>query len=172
MQESILSLKIMEELLKKLSDAENSLIIQIKQLDVVNIEVSTEIHNKYKEIYLQYSEFYNKTQNLEALKRIIFIQWYAVVEPVTLTGIGELDQEVERENLRNLYHLILHNKVDKEFLTMILHYYYIGDWYFNSFYDFSEPLSAIKQEFAYYLMGQLKDRGQMGYYWNSLNAAQ
>ncbi|MDB5127440.1 hypothetical protein [Mucilaginibacter sp.] len=162
----------MEKLLLKLSDAENSLIIHIKKPDVVNTGVGMEIYNKYKEIYLQYSEFYKKTHNLEALKRIIFIQWYAVVEPMTLTGIGELDQDIEEENLRHLYNLIINKEVDKEFLTMILHYYYIGDWYFNSFCDFSEALNSIaKQECTSFLVSQFKDRGQMGHYWNSLNSA-
>ena len=58
---------------------------------VENINKLEEIYSKYNEIHKLYSNV--AEENIEALKRGLFIQWYSIAEPNYLTGINEIDFE-------------------------------------------------------------------------------
>ena len=55
---------------------------------------------EYKKIHQAYAELSNS--DLEALKRGLFIQWYALTEPGYLTGIGDLDENAENQIIQAL----------------------------------------------------------------------
>lgn len=121
---------------------------------------------EYYQIFLKYS----KLEDIESLKRAIFIQWYSVVEPTNYSGIGELNQEIEKCNVNRLLELNSKSKLDLEFVLMLIHYFDIGDWYFDSISNglrkiiennHSLDISMIR-EFSF------EERGQMGLYWESI----
>ncbi|MGX5691519.1 hypothetical protein [Arcticibacter tournemirensis] len=164
----------MIELLNKLSAEELNLSIKVKALKGSmkgrqDYLANSGIIQKYRAIYMTYNDVFKRTQNLEVLKRIIFFQWYSVSEPLALTGIGELDDTLIRSNFAVLHDLILRQMPDNEFDGMILHYYSISDWYFNSFLNFTSLINMVLTRHNITKLGSFENRGLMGEYWNSLN---
>ena len=62
------------------------------QTDQTNKQLQ-EIFREYKKIHQAYAELSN--HDLEAFKRGLFIQWYALTEPNYVTGISDLDENTE-----------------------------------------------------------------------------
>ena len=123
------------------------------------------VYNKYKLIH----DSYTVVQDIEALKRAVFIQWYAVIEPGNYTGIGLLNTENEKKNILRLNNAIELGNMDTEFKLMLCHYYTIADWYFDSF----KEINSLKKYLEKPDTGSVRrslmiNRGQMGVYWNSL----
>jgi hypothetical protein len=133
-------------------------------------EIFNSIYNQYKSIHLQYSEL--SKNNLEALKRGLFIQWYQKIEPNFLSGISDLEQDAEKQIVDNLFTVINTKQVDSELIWM-LNYYNTWDWVFLSYENFrgfdsdlvNEANNRLPENIDKKLM--LK-RGQMGKYWLSL----
>lgn len=123
------------------------------------------IPEKYKYIHSAYTTL---NENQEALKRAIFIQWYAASEPAFLTGIISLGKENEISNILKLNDYISNNKIDKEFQAMICYYYSISDWYFNSFSNISSLLDFLNTCIINKRHIQTEDRGVMGNYWEGI----
>lgn len=135
--------------------------------DVENQLESLDTAGKYRTIYQDYNSFFKSSNDLEALKRIIFIQWFAVSEPFAFTGISELNVKLERDNITFLIDLIAKRLIDEEFKKMIAHYYSISNWYFGADFKPSELAECIPE-----ISGNsgllFIDRGQMGRYWNAI----
>lgn len=135
--------------------------------EIENQLESLDIADKYRAIYKDYNSFFKSTNDLEALKRIIFIQWYAISEPFAFTGISELNIKLERDNIAFLIDLIAKRLIDEEFKKMIAHYYSISDWYFGADFKPSELAECIPE-----ISGDsgllFIDRGQMGRYLNAI----
>lgn len=164
----------MKKILDKLNEEEYFVVNLIKSLSgtVENTECKLKeigVPEQYKHIYNDYSQYYHESGSEEALKRIIFIQWYGASEPLAFTGIGELDTELENANLNILADLIRIGSIDSEFKSMILHYYSVSDWYFDSHSEFSDCVESIsKKEYKINFELPFNNRGQMGEYWNTL----
>ncbi len=164
----------MIELLNKLSAEELNLSLKVKNLkgsmkSREDYLANSGIIQEYRTIYITYNDVFKRTKNLEVLKRIIFFQWYAVSEPLALTGIGELDATLIRNNFAVLSDFIIRQMPDNEFDGMILHYYSISDWYFNSFFDFGTLINIVLKRHNITKLRPFENRGLMGEYWNSLN---
>jgi len=137
------------------------IVVQLRQDKVIN---------KYQEIYLSYNSIYIQFQNLEALKRMIFLQWYSVSEPLALSGLVGLSNEVQKNNIKVTENLIKDNFIDKEFKIMLLHYYAVSNWYFDSFaIKLSIDKLDLKDMSKVACVEDFDNRGQMGEYWKSLN---
>lgn len=131
---------------------------------------SLSIAGKYRAIYKDYNSFFKSTNDLEALKRIIFIQWYAVLEPFAFTGISELNVKLERDNIAFLIDLIAKGLIDEEFKKMIAHYYSISYWYFGADFkplELAECVPEISEDSGLLFI----DRGQMGRYWSAITSS-
>jgi hypothetical protein len=138
--------------------------------DILTQLIRDGVINKYQEIYLSYNKLYAESKSLEALKRIIFIQWYAVSEPPIYSGINYLDKELQKINMLLIKTLIDEDLLDLEFKIMLFHYYIISDWYFDSYSDFSSISKFNKEDMYMPLYAtDFENRGQMGMYWQSLN---
>ena len=110
--------------------------------------------------------------DIEALKRGLFIQWYALSELNYLTGISDLDEEIESKILVNLNAFISTGKIDYE-LTWMLTYYAKWNWIFERLRIFKGFDKTIVNEQNDKLPDTIDReamnlRGQMGKYWNSL----
>jgi len=130
----------MSEILDRLNQDEYSVINMINSSggtmeDLDRRLIGLGIPQEYNNIYIGYSKYYKESGDIEALKRMIFIQWYGASEPLTFTGIGMLDEKLTDESLKLLPSVLLDDRVDAEFNIMMLHYYSIAHWYFDSHFD-------------------------------------
>ncbi|NQY30633.1 MAG: hypothetical protein HRT69_14320 [Flavobacteriaceae bacterium] len=125
----------------------------------------SEVYSEYKIIHQKYAEY--SAEDIEFLKRGLFIQWYALSEPNYLTGISELDENNERKIIINLKNRIDKNQADNELLWM-LNYYLEWDYVFDRFKNIAE----FKKDNDVFDLRNVKmkmiNRGQMGIYWNSI----
>ncbi|MCO4293077.1 hypothetical protein NF867_09395 [Solitalea sp. MAHUQ-68] len=148
-------------------------------IDLYHQPQSEENNERLKVIFKAYKEVHRNYANLsdidnEALKRGLFIQWYAMTEPNYLTGIDALDEQAEHLIIESLNQRILNNDPDWE-LKWMLDYYTSWDWIFDKFKDYEGLRKAIKIRQANSLPtdidnDNMNNRGQMGKYWNSLTA--
>ncbi len=163
--------------LEQLANTENEIYSTV--LDLYKMEKSDELNvnlkilfASYKQVHKNYSDL--AKQNDEALKRGLFIQWYAIMEPGYLTGIQELGEEAE-ENIINLVEeKIQNNSLDNE-LSWMLNYYANWEFVFNRFKNRKGIEKLIANKIEGLTIGFVIDnetmnkRGQMGRYWNSIN---
>jgi hypothetical protein len=147
------------DLLKKEQTVENN-----KNLEVV--------YASYKLVHRKYSDL--AKEQVEALKRGLFIQWIVQTEPSFLTGIGDIEKEAEKNIIDLVNEKIQNNTLDNE-LTWMLNYYANWDFVFESYKDrlgLAEFVENSTDGFPQELVidkTNMKQRGQMGIYWNSLD---
>jgi len=94
----------------------------------------------YAEVHRRYTAL-AEAGSTEALKRALFLQWFAAAEPPFLTGISELDREAERRTAMLTERLCATGTMDEELGWMLPHYFLIASWAF--------PLSECPQLSAY-----------------------
>lgn len=127
------------------------------------------IFTEYRLVHQHYSDLADK--DIEALKRGLFLQWYALTEPNYLTGISELDPKVENKIIKTLNEKIENDELDYE-LDFMLNYYLSWDWVFDRFHGYNGLDKTIKNKKDnlpdFFDTSDLVKRGQMGEYWNSL----
>ena len=160
--------------LADLAKKENEL--HLKVLGLLDQKQTKEVDEQLQEVFLEYRKVHNRYADLagtdpEALKRGLFIQWYSLAEPNYLTGIPELDEESELKIVEALNNKILNGTIDEE-LHWMLDYYLGWDWIFEKYTD-SKGLELAKINRNDKLpvrinKERMKQRGQMGLYWNSL----
>lgn len=126
------------------------------------------IYHRYQNIHIEYS----RMDNIEALKRAVFIQWYGAVEPRIYTGIGDLSKESEEISIKKLIELFESGNSDVEFRVMLRHYYSIGDWYFNAFQDINRIMELLNKTNDDLSINEIiidtSKRGQISEYWSSI----
>ena len=129
------------------------------------------VYDLYKKVHKYYADMADKDD--EALKRGLFIQWYAITEPGYLTGINSLDELAETKIIKVLNDKILSNTLDAE-LNWMLNYYVDWAYAFDRFKGYQGLDNAIKNCKEDGLPKaidkiSMHTRGQMGMYWSSLN---
>jgi len=138
------------------------------------------IFDQYRNIHKSYFKLFfeieNEASKLEVLKRLIFLNWYTLVEPNCYTGIRDLDESTVFESYIILNDYIIHHKMDKEFIWMLSYY---SCWDFTIL-PFSETRLDALTRFVKKVditilhtpkkqlpKGAMNNRGQMGVYWIS-----
>ncbi|WP_080054847.1 hypothetical protein [Spirosoma aerolatum] len=130
-----------------------------------------QIFAEYREVHQAYADMANV--DIEALKRGLFIQWYAMTEPSYLTGIDGINKQDSEKIIQVLKEIVAARHFDYELAWMLTYYL---NWPFafeiyNNFKDFDWSLingeanslpETIDRE-------AMKQRGQMGVYLNSLS---
>jgi len=163
--------------LQQLGDQETELCL--KTIELANQPQTQETRNTLEEICIEYKKIHQVYADLsfieiEALKRGLFIQWYALSTAYWLSGIAELNNESKNKVLNTLYQYIDLKKFDKELIWMLNYYYTEWRWVFESWETFGGFDIAIvndqNNELPHIIDREaMKLRGQMGRYWNSLN---
>ena len=144
---------------------------QKEQTDELNERIKA-VFASYKQVHKNYSDIAKEDD--EALKRGLFIQWYACTEPNYLTGIEELDEEAEQNIIDLIEKKIQNNSLDTE-IKWMLNYYATWDFVFDRFKNRKGLAGLIANKTDELPFGLVIDnvamnkRGQMGTYWNSLN---
>lgn len=152
-------------------------------MDFVTRKLAEEgIFDQYRNIHKSYLELYFRIDyeaaKLEILKRLIFLNWYAQVEPSCYTGIEDLDNATVSESYSILNQYLIDGKIDAEFKWMLSFY---SSWDYTIL-PFSENklealtafvkgvdtsiLSCPKNQLP---KGVMDNRGQMGIYWISMS---
>ena len=129
------------------------------------------IFNSYRQVHKEYANLAENDN--EALKRGLFIQWYALTEPSYLTGIGDIDAESEKIIMNIVEERICNNNLDYE-LEWMLNYYANWDYVYDKFNGLKcvTKLVANKKDNLFPTKinrEEMQKRGQMGGYWNSLS---
>jgi hypothetical protein len=173
---------VMTDILRQLSDKELSL-GQTRVFSYAPAEPTVptdtdyqfcDIHNAYLALHAATTDESIKT---EALKRLVFLNWYYMAEPPMLTGMTELDQDTMANAYQLVNDVIKAGKLDEEFNWMLAFY---STWGFVIL-EFAEPgmpeLTAFAEHYRWTvrqppLKEQLglamENRGQMGKFWNAL----
>jgi len=128
------------------------------------------IYSSYRQVHLYYSDLASKED--EALKRGLFIQWYAQTEPSDLTGICEIDDQAALAIIKVLESKIKTDTLDNE-LNWMLNYYANWDYVFKGFENNTTLKTFVQNRTDKYFpksinRASMSKRGQMGRYWNSL----
>lgn len=160
----------------QLDKKENSLLLQINSI-VGSIEERARqlkakgIFNAYKQVHSQYADL--AQENSEALKRGLFLQWYAFIEPAFLSGVCDIDPRAEQRIINILNDRIGQNKVDPE-LYFMTSYYTSWEFIFDRFQNCDNIIGLISSRADYnQIIEQIKGsnldcRGQMGIYWQTI----
>jgi hypothetical protein len=164
-----------EMTLQQLANKEDEL--YTKALSLYQQPQTAESHKQLKEIFAQYKQVHQAyarlaAHDVEALKRGLFLQWYAFTEPNYLTGISDLDKEAENRIIEALNSHIETSQVDPELVWMLNHYSH-WDWVFQRVEAFNGFAPTVVNERNNQLpknidREHMSQRGQMGDYWNSL----
>jgi hypothetical protein len=120
---------------------------------------------------------------LEALKRAVFLGWYAAVEPSCFTGVDDLDETVLQREFDLLLATTRDGRLDGEFEAMLGWYVQVASYAFvgraggdglklaNAAAELIRDLRLFDGH-AYkhfpFSRTDLERRGQMGHYWISL----
>lgn len=152
--------------------------LQSKVTGLYRQSQTVDTDNKLSEIFLEYKRVHQSYADLshrdiEALKRGLFIQWYALAEPNYLTGICDLDEQAEKRIIQVLNEVIGTDNADYELIWMT-NYYIDWEWIFERYSNFKgfdlTWLNARSNSLPATIDRQaMKQRGRMGDYWNSLN---
>jgi hypothetical protein len=127
----------------------------------------------YEQIHREYVDLITPDANgLEALKRALFIQWYAWVEPAFLSGVSDVDLQATARVFDELVRLAALTEFDAELRSMASWYFIVGDHCFPAsvrpalapLLNLEQPLQAAKVAGVHWP----SDRGQMGEYWNQI----
>lgn len=138
------------------------------------------VFSEYTILHSKYLEFLGQTDNLslklEALKRLVFLNWYQYSEPSIYTGIYELDTTVVAASFSLLNTYITDHLLDHEFQWM-LSYYSCWDYTILPYSELHLPaltnfVKAVDTSVLHvpkHLLprGTMDNRGQMGHYWRS-----
>jgi hypothetical protein len=132
------------------------------------------IHNEYLSLFDQSSEIFIK---IEALKRLIFLNWNFFVEDYYFTGIKELDEATIVSSYEILNDYIRDDRLDDE-LNWMLSFYSSWDYFIfqysenklNELTTFVKKVDTFKINYPKKALpkGIMGNRGQMGIYWKEL----
>lgn len=152
------------QLLARVGSVEGTMEVKTAALAGVSQAYAT-VHRNYVELA--------ENGDLEALKRAVFLQWFAVVEPPFLTGLSDLDQGSVARAMAVVDRLCAAGALDDELAWMLPYYYLIAEWafppgeecpHFAAYCKTNEPKGLVQPPAS----TQLAGRGQMGDYWQSV----
>ncbi|TFF40372.1 hypothetical protein [Mucilaginibacter psychrotolerans] len=140
------------------------------QADKLILDNYKAIHREYLRVFLESDD---EATKLEALKRLVFLNWNLIVETDWLTGIDDLDEAVILGSYTILNNYMKQGKFDVEFAWMLSHYavwdYAILQFVENKLPELTQFVNTIdisKKKFPTHLpAGTFENRGQMGIYW-------
>jgi hypothetical protein len=137
------------------------------------------VFDEYKRLHQQYLVLFNHTPDpsirLEALKRLVFLNWYALAEPAFITGINELDEETVQAAFAILNSYLIQHQLDHELHWMLSYYAACCDWAFLTYTEPGLPeltafVTAVDTSISHFKHNkpeEMDNRGQMGLYWKT-----
>ncbi len=152
--------------LQRKGTAESRVEAQLRQLGIIA---------DYDDIYSAYvSNIAKPFDDKEALKRALFLQWYSNIEPTMLTGIGNLNKDLQGDVLKEIQRLLESKDADRELIWMLRWYDSITEWYFEKFSNLSLLQEFLQDKYPNIRLATIftdesfVGRGQMGVYWQAM----
>jgi len=133
--------------------------------------VQLNVYSDYAKIYEKYAELISSDeQDLEALKRAVFLSWYHFAEPPCFSGLQNLPEETTHFIYENLERKIENNFLDLELKWMLPFYNAVLDLPFSLYPQLGHLQSFLKTANPDLWRREIKPndlclRGQMGEYW-------
>jgi hypothetical protein len=134
------------------------------------------LYAEYPAIFGAYLELVrlaaDETIALEALKRVVFLAWWAFSAPSIDSGIAELPESSVREVMQLLESAIAGGRTDDELKSMLAWYHSRFGYVFEHFgpvrdlEDFVADVPVAEAQ-ARVLAGSFAGRGQLGVYWSA-----
>lgn len=179
--------KTMKAAIDYLSDKELELYKYVKSLEGTMNSRTRQLAEKgvfdqYRTIHKNYLDLFFHTDNdetkMEILKRLIFLNWYSLVEHSCYTGIEELDRSIIFHSYSILNNCLIgnDNEIDTEFKWMLSYYcswdYAILEFSKNRLETLTQFVKGVDGSISHAPKNQLPKgcmdgRGQMGIYWIS-----
>lgn len=135
---------------------------------------SESIFDRYGNVHKSYVQLAETGDNLEALKRATFLQWYSVAEPLCYTGLENIEETHSKRAFELLHKKLLASDFDSELKWMLPYYFEIADFYLTGFNEFDELVNySSDPKFTLWDKGKpskssLENRGQLSRYWFSI----
>lgn len=127
----------------------------------------------YREVASGYLQF-ARSGSLEALKRALFLCWYAQVEPPCFTGLGNIDSDQILQAKELMVRRLESGDFDDEYAAMIGWYARVADWWFSGAETVPDVTDRVR-EFTSLACpsdvceaGEFVGRGAMGAYFLSM----
>jgi hypothetical protein len=157
--------------LAELTSRENILMESLGNPGFRSNEYFERSFEEYSSIHRAYVELFVQNDDIEALKRAVFIQWYSTMEPQFLSGIKQIDEQSANTAMDEVRRLVITEIIDEEFLWMLVCYYQISNRFLyppERYYEVIRKIDSLppwKAETGYKFV--FTNRGQMGRYWQS-----
>ena len=127
---------------------------------------------QYAAVHEAYVSLAHEQNSLEALKRALFLQWFAVAEPACFSGLREIRKAPESRLWILIGEFLRADAADDELHLMLASYYALSDFYFDAAAS-QEVIASARAGRAFtdvrstLVEDQFLDRGAMGEYWSS-----
>ena len=129
------------------------------------------IYEEWRFLFEQYTEL-AKAGDMEALKRAIFLAWYEVAEPGTLSGLKDFPRKEVVSLMEYLNQQLVLGLRDNELKWMLPYYYMIAEWYIPENSNVSALVTYSSENGSLFKSSLQKnsfgDRGLLGEYWCSI----
>ncbi|MDQ3031575.1 MAG: hypothetical protein M3Y87_04100 [Myxococcota bacterium] len=129
------------------------------------------VFRDYARVHAEYAELASRG-DAEALKRAVFLQWFAQSEPACFTGLWELAPAAERRVLELLDRLAAADAMDSELRWMLPYYHAITDFAFDGRDGLPSLDRWLRENASAEFPGARTDdaalagRGQLSAYWH------
>jgi hypothetical protein len=137
-----------------------------------NLSEQTGVYDAWRDIFRQYALLAG--QDMEALKRAIYLCWTERSQDPLLSGVKDLDQQAIRTVLDVANELAETDRLDAELRWMLPYYYLVEPSYLDTFEDLDDLKRTSRQGPLLHRREcatcSFENRGHMGQYWKSKRA--
>lgn len=133
--------------------------------------VQLNVYSDYAKIYEKYAELISSDeQDLEAIKRAVFLSWYQFAEPSCFSGLQNLPEQTTHFIYDTLEHKVENNLLDLELKWMLPFYNTVLDLPFSLYPQFGHLQNFLRTANPDLWKSEINQnnlslRGQMGEYW-------
>jgi len=140
--------------------------------DGIGMDEQTGVYTAWRDIFRQYALL--AKDDLEALKRAIYLCWTERSQDPALSGVKNLDENLVRDVLAIADELARTNGLDLELRWMLPYYHFVEPSYLDRFEGLDDLKRVSGQNPLLYRKecpkGSFEDRGHMGRYWKAKQA--
>lgn len=129
------------------------------------------VYTEYAKVHQSYAALFSSNeQDLEPLKRAVFLSWYQFAEPTCFSGLWSLSEQTTRFICETLDRIIQNEALDLELKWMLAFYNSVFDLPFSLYPELNHLQSFLKTANSDLWRKEIKPndlslRGQMGNYW-------
>jgi hypothetical protein len=160
--------------IERLTGLEQQWLIQQHRIvhDRGNLSDQADVYDAWREIFRQYAAL--SGEDIEALKRAIYLCWTEWSQNPLLSGIDDLDPQAVRTVLETANERANADMLDAELRWMLPYYYLVEPSYLDRFENLEDLKRVSRKDCLRYRqecqLCSFENRGHMGQYWRSKQA--